>query len=214
MEFRLAKKADSESLAKIHLECGEAQPDGFMSNLGFSFLKTYYSILLEEKNSIVLVAEDENGEVHGFISGSLSAEEHLYTLRKNKLRIAITLIPALIRSPKIFKGLIARKKFLNSRDSYGSFGITKGVRCEYWAWKPSSNNHRLSIPALVAWQNLVFNLGHESIRAEVDLGGNNLIILHKMLGAKVVEELNTQDGRKRVIIEYVNKNKKAKHQNN
>jgi len=55
----------------------KAQIDGFMHKLGKTFLRTYYKVLLEEKNSIILIAIDHNGYGVGFHSGTMKAEEHL-----------------------------------------------------------------------------------------------------------------------------------------
>ena len=62
----------------------------------------------------------------------------------------------------------------------------------------------MSIPLLKTWLKVVFDLGISSVKAEVDIDSKNLLTIHKFLGAKVVEHLNLNDGRTRVIIEYVN----------
>ena len=96
MKFRLAKQSDFKNLAEIHLECGKVQPDGFMHQLGIYFLITYYKILLKEGRSVIVLAEDHKGFVHGFCSGTLAAEEHLMELKKNRLKLILSVIPALI----------------------------------------------------------------------------------------------------------------------
>ena len=207
MKLRIAKQSDYKILAKIHIECGKEQTGGFMFKLGLPFLKLYYKILLKEKHSIVLIAEDENDLVIGFVSGSISAEEHLKKLRDNKYYLAFSVLPSIIKSPKILKSLIERNSFIHSKKQSKQFGITSGVRMEYWAWKPTEKG-ALSIYLIKAWLNIIFSLGHTTVKGEVDLINDGILKIHKFLGAKVKNELNNDDGKKRVIIEYVNPNSK------
>jgi hypothetical protein len=205
MKIRLAKKADVVSLAKIHLICGKIQPDGFMHQLGLCFLNTYYGILVNEKSSVIVVAEDENGFLHGFCSGSLAAEEHLIELKRNKFKLAFSLIPALLKSPKIFGKLLARNRYIETAGQSTSFGISHGTRCEYWAWRPESKNLVMSILLYKTWLNILFELGSTSIKGEVDSLNKYVLKMHKILGASIIDELNLSDGRKRIIIEYTKK---------
>jgi hypothetical protein len=205
LKLRLANKSDIKSLAKTHLICGKLQPDGFMHQLGLGFLKTYYRILLNEKGSVIVIAEDENGIVHGFCSGSLAAEKHLDELKRNQIKLAFSLIPALIKSPKIIGKLLARNRFVKSAGQSTSFGISQGSRCEYWAWRPESRNLVISILMFETWLNIVFELGSASIKGEVDILNKYVLRIHKIIGAKVIDELILSDGRKRVIIEYTKK---------
>jgi hypothetical protein len=202
MKLRFAKKSDIALLAKIHLDCGRIQPDGFMHQLGLPFLKTYYRILLNEKESIVLVAENEDGFMLGFCSGSLSAEEHLKELKRKKMQLAFSSIPALLKSPNIFKKLVARDKYVNSAGQSVNFGISKGTRFEYWAWHPENKNAGMAISIMKVWLQIVFKLGATSIKAEVDKRNKDILQIHKLLGAKIIQEFNLPDGRNRVFIEY------------
>lgn len=205
LKFRLAKKTDADSLAIIHLICGKIQPDGFMHQLGLSFLNTYYRILLDEKNSVIVVAEDENGLLHGFCSGSLAAEEHHVELKRNRLKLAFSLIPAILKSPKILKKILARNRFIETSGQSTSFGTSHGTRSEYWAWRPESKNLIMSILLYKTWLNIVFELGSTSIKGEVDSLNKYVLKMHKILGASIIDELNLSDGRKRIIIEYTKK---------
>jgi hypothetical protein len=209
MKLRIANKSDIKSLAKTHLICGKIQPDGFMHQLGLGFLKTYYSILLNEKGSIIVIAEDEKGLIHGFCSGSLAAEKHLSELKRNKFILAFSLIPAILKSPKILKKLLARNRFINSAGHSTTFGISKGSRCEYWAWRPDKRNLVMSILMFETWINIVLELGSTSIKGEVDMLNKYVLRIHKILGARIIDELNLSDGRKRVIIEYTQKINKS-----
>ena len=206
MILRFAKPIDINTLAKLHMGCGLQQPGGFMYKLGLTFLKVYYKLLINEKNSIILVAHDENGNLLGFCSGTLSAEEHLNNLKRNRFRIGLSILPAIIKSPSILTNILDREKFVYLRDGSIQFGVTSGARIEYWAWRQDGKSN-MSIPLLKTWLKVVFNLGVSSVKAEVDIDRKNLLTIHKFLGAKVGEHLNLKDGRDRVVIEYLNNSK-------
>ena len=213
MIFRFAKLSDVKSLAKLHLECGRHQPGGFMFKLGLSFLKIYYSLLINEESSIILIAIDQDGNLLGFCSGTMAAEEHLNNLKKNRFKIGISILPAIVKSPKMLANIIDREKFIFMKEGSIQFGVVKGPRIEYWAWRHNEKSN-MSIPLLKTWLKVVFDLGITSIKAEVDIDRKNLLTIHKFLGAKVQEHLNLKDGRKRVIIEYSNKTTKFSMSNN
>ena len=67
MITRFAKPCDSNSLAKLHMKCSVNQPNGFMFKLGLPFLKTYYKLLINEKNSVIILAEDEGSNLIVFL---------------------------------------------------------------------------------------------------------------------------------------------------
>jgi hypothetical protein len=211
MNLRLAKKEDVKSLASIHLECGLEQPGGFMYKLGIGFLKTYYHILLKEKKSIIIVAEDNDGKIHGFCSGTLAAEEHAKALRKNKVSLFFSTIPAILKNPGLIKDIRERNKYLSASANHTRFGTTVGPRNEYWAWRTNSNKN-LSVHLFKTWLNLVYDFGFNSVRGEVDSVNKHILILHKLLGAKVLEKQELPDGRTRYFVEYVNQEAKAKNQ--
>ncbi len=204
MILRFAKSSDFNSLAKLHIECGRYQPGGFMFKLGLSFLKIYYKLLINEKNSIILVATDQDGDLLGFCSGTMAAEEHLNNLKRNRFRIGISILPSILISPRMLTDILDREKFIYMEKGSIQFGVVKGPRIEYWAWR-NDGKPNMSIPLLKTWLKVVCDLGITSVKAEVDIDRKNLLTIHKFLGAKVLEHLNLKDGRERVIIEYLNK---------
>lgn len=206
MIYRFAKSYDANSLAQLHLECGKRQPGGFMFKLGLPFLKLYYKLLVNEKTSVVLIATDEEGNLLGFCSGTIAAEEHLNNLKRNPLKIGLSILPAIIKSPKILTNILDRKNYISFKDGSIKFGVVNGPRIEYWAWRKNESTN-MSIPLLKTWLKIVFDLGVNSVKAEVDTINENLLTVHKFLGAKMIEHLSLKDGRDRVIIEYINKSK-------
>lgn len=203
MVLRFAKINDVSSLAKLHLECSASQPSGFMFKLGLPFLKAYYKLLIKEKGSVIIIADDEDGNLLGFASGTMDAEAHLKNLKNNFLKIGFSIIPAIIKSPKILSNILDHEKYVFLKNGYIQYGVMSGPRSEYWAWRHNEKSN-MSIPLLKKWLNVMFILGASSVKAEVDIDHKNLLIIYKFLGAKVVEHLKLKDGRERVVIEYVN----------
>jgi len=76
-----------------------------------------------------------------------------------------------------------------------------GPRAEFWAWDPNDKS-KMAIPLLKTFLLVLFDLGATSVKAEVDINNENLLTVYKFLGAKVIEHLNLNDGRNRVIVEY------------
>lgn len=201
MIIRVAKQADRRVLANIHMECGKAQVNGFMHKLGEFFLRTYYYVLLKEKNALVLIAEDENGYGLGFHSGTTKAEEHLLNMKNNKFILAISLFPIVLKNPKLLKEIILRNSYISSKSDLSSYGVKSGPRAEYWAWRPSNKNSAGALILRSTWSNIMFDLGCKSFKLEVDLSNTDIKKYSKAFSCTVLEEKTLPDGRKRVIME-------------
>lgn len=207
MKFRLANKSDASALARVHYKCSKRQKGSFLYELGYFFLKIYYLIHLQHKNGIILVAEDEQG-IHGFVSGTFETQELLERLRKNRIKLFLATLPALVKSPGILTKLIARYNFVHQKTNAMQFGITQGPKIDYWAWDPDIKEN-VSVILFKKFLNIVFAFGLQSIKGEIDEDNNNIISLHKHMGARVIQELNMENNRKRLIIEYLNDKKQV-----
>ena len=204
VKFRNAKIDDARQLAEIHIESGKNQPGGFMHLLGFHFIHRYYKILLNEKHSIIIVAEDENALLYGFCSGTLDASEHLISLNKHKFKLLFTSLPGIIKNPLIFIELLKWKKHIDTNDYSIEYNTKIGVRNESWGWR--NNCDKSKSPELFkTWMNVVFLYGYDSFRGEVDSINKNIVLFHKLLGAKILKEVDLPDGRKRYFVEYKKK---------
>lgn len=200
MIFRLAKNNDIDKIANIHLECSLKQKDGFMYKLGTGFFKSYYKILLEEKNSVVLIAEDLNGNICGFHSGSISPEEHSIALRKNSLNLFSTLIIKILFDPKLLFEIIERRNSLSTKSNNKKYSSKLGPRAEYWAWSPSFKGENQSVILKNRWCKIIQVLGYDYYYLEVDSNNKLVLNYYKLQNAEVIEELILKDGRKRFIL--------------
>jgi hypothetical protein len=204
VKFRNAKLVDANQIAYIHIESSKNQPGGFMHQLGYRFILNYYKILIQEKHSIIIIAEDENGLIYGFCSGTLDAKEHLISLNKNRFLLFISSLPSIFRSPKLFIEILNRKKHIDHKSDTIEFNNKSGVRNEYWGWR--NNCDKSKSPELFkTWMAIVYSYGYDSFRGEVDSVNKNIVLFHKFLGAKILKEVELPDGRKRFFVEYRNK---------
>jgi hypothetical protein len=201
MNYRIAKKCDAEALALLHIECGLHQQGGFMHKLGVPFLKKYYEITSSNKHNIIVVAENEYGNILGFHSGTLDANEHYLSLRKNKFKFVIPIIFSLIYKPKLALEIYTRYKYTN-KESNLEFGIKSGIRGEYWGWSPSKPNSIESIKLHRMWHSIIKNLGAAYVRSEVDIVNDRIYKSIKIMGGIFLREITLHDGRRRAIVEY------------
>ena len=204
IRFRIANRKDINQIVEIHIQGSKNQPGGFMHQLGPLFLIKYYSIFLFEKHSLILVAENEDGELFGFCSGSLNVNEHLTQLRMNKISLFLSILPALIKKPSLFKEVYNR--FLHVSDDSTNknrirYNNKVGVRLEYWAWKEGCNKSK-SADLFNTWLQIAYSFGYDCVLGEVDTVNKNVVLFHKFLGAKIVDEIVLPDGRRRYFTEY------------
>lgn len=202
MKFRVAKLNDYKTLALIHYKSGQHQQDGFMYQLGYSFLKIYYKILLSEKDSFILLAEDDLNIVHGFVSGTLDASKHIKNINKHKLVFALTLLSNIIQAPSLFGKVLKRYYFVKSKNGHDKFGVVEGARLEYWIWDTNSKSN-LSVLLLRSWLNMMKEMGVEEIHGEVDSKNIKSQTVHKLMGAFFYDKVVLSDGRKREFYKYI-----------
>lgn len=201
MITRFAKKKDASTLARIHLISSRNQPDGFMHKMGLTFLKKYYKIIIEDRSSVILCAVGSQEEIIGFVSGTIDNAIRLDTLNKNRISILISFVPALLKSPSLFKEVYSRYASISSKKKYTEYIVLNGAREDYWGWKESEN--RINSSELhLKWLNIMRILGVEKIKGEVDKANNFILKIHQIFGAKIIQEFTTPDHRKRCIIEY------------
>ena len=68
--YRIAKVSDAKQIAQIHYSVRHKHPLGIFSQMGFSFLKQYYRVILDDPYEIIICAENDKREIVGFNSGN------------------------------------------------------------------------------------------------------------------------------------------------
>ena len=202
IRIRLANCSDVKQLADLHYLCSLDQPGGFMHKLGRRFLVAYYRIVLSEPMSLVLCADGGTDGIVGLVSASLDARAHLQALREGRYKLLFAVLPALIRQPKLIKAVSFRKKSLSVAAMGEGFIVGSGARVAYWGWLPNYPSGRQSIRLLQTLLWILGALGASAVQLEVDRVNRKVEVVHRLLGAKVVREFATSDGRVRLVMEH------------
>lgn len=199
MHYRLAKKRDLSKIAEIHYECSIKQIGGFMHKLGVMFLKAYYSILINEKWSLILIAEDDFGIIAGFHSGSILPIEHKQALRRKGYKFILPIFLKLFTHPALLNEVLKRIKSLTVTNGKFKFSTNEGPRAEYWAWSPSYKGENKSLDLRQKWCQILNILGFDYYYLEVDSTNKLVLNYYKLQSAECISEICLNDGRKRYI---------------
>ena len=201
IRYRLAKVSDVKNIANLHWKSSKRQPSSFMFKLGYFFLVRYYKCILNEKQSVVLCAEDEEGNLLGFVSGSIDASERTNTLRANKISLLLAAVPQIIINPALIKDIFSRY-YSGSVEAGGGYIVQEGPHEDFWAWEENYKSGNESILLHLAWLKMMNVLSVSHVRGEVDDENTLILKIHKFLGAKILKEYTTPDHRKRYVFEY------------
>lgn len=200
MIIRLGKPNDAARLAFIHEVSSAKQPGGFMFQLGRSFLVEYYRTLLHDGSSVVLCAVDEQDSILGFVAGALDAGARMRALKRNRLRLSVASLPALLRHPQLIRDVYSRQQSASPDEAERGYVVQSGAHEEFWGWLPDNTSGAIELH--LKWLSVMRILGAQTIRGEVDQVNDVVLRVHRMLGAHIVKEFVTPDGRQRLIIEY------------
>jgi hypothetical protein len=168
------------------------------------FLTRYYRILLEDENGVVLCAVDDDGQIVGFVSGTLDAAGSSSALREHKLSLALWAGPATIRKPSLLLGLRSRYKTLvpPPEASDRLYVSAQGARCSYWAVRRMEQSGIVAIALLRQWLAIMRSLGAGRIVLEVDEQNADVAKVHQLLGARESRRYVTPDGKSRRELYY------------
>ncbi|MEA4820811.1 MAG: hypothetical protein VB122_01040 [Erysipelotrichales bacterium] len=203
MQYRFGKKNDISRIAYLHHKVRQTYDMGFFSTVKKSFLKEYYKILISDPNEIILCAEDDNGIIQGFCSGSLNVTKQKQLLNKNKWKLGFALIPTIINKPKILLEGIKRYKSITTNSKLEEkFIINEGARSEYWTWNNEEKDSESSVVLLNKFYNILFILGCKEVNFEVDLCNKKVYKFHLYNGAELMNTFTLSDGRERAILKY------------
>ncbi len=107
INIRFMTNQDISAVVAIHIE---AFPGFFLTSLGATFLKVFYSYFLQEKSGIALVAANGK-EIVGFVAGSIEPEgfyKRIITTRM--IRFGLVALPAVVARPRILSRLLRALK--------------------------------------------------------------------------------------------------------
>lgn len=197
IRYRLAKPSDAKQIANCHWHVRDRYNDGIFLSLGKGFLQSYYEIILDDPNEIVVCAESKNGQIVGFSSGSLDAESQAKTLRSHKLKLGLSAVIGLIKHPTYIKGVWDRYSSLRS-SSGRKYVHMEGARSEYLCWRKGSEG---SIGMMILDKikfKLMHELGVKEVFFEIDRQNERLFnAQQRMKDITLIDEYELPDGRKR-----------------
>lgn len=200
MKFRIAKPSDAKELSVLHFKIKDLDGRGVFSQMGKFFLKTYYNIILNDPNEVVLCAYNETCIV-GFASATLDVKKQFKNLRKNKFKLFLSSLPSIIFNPKVFFELL--KRYNSTKKKTGNnYVVSEGARGEYWVWDPD-NNQSIYAPILNNKHiEILHILGVKSYNFEVDSTNLGVYKFSINNGASEVRRFKLPDGRERILLNY------------
>jgi hypothetical protein len=201
MRLRVAKPCDALAIARLYLDASARLGNAYVAQLGLGFLRLNYKMLMSERNGIVLCLENGEGEIVGFVSGSLHIEEHFENLSRKRWQLAMACCSAFLRHPSLLRGAIQRFRTMRGSGSRGRFIVLSGPRLEFWACKKSVSGVD-SICLVKAWLSLAKFAGCQMVNCEVDEENQRVLQVHQALGAGIIERFVTGDGRARCVLTY------------
>lgn len=199
MKYRIAKPIDCKCIVELHHAIREKYSVGIFAQLGKPFLKQYYRIILNDRNSVIVCAEDDHGIMQGFCSSTLDMQAQLKHLKKHKFLLGISALSSLISNPKLILQLFERFKAIDS-SSDNKIIITEGARSEYWAWDTKNNDSISSVEMYVTNLKILKCLGVKTVSGEVDKVNRKVLAFQKANGFKIIDEIKLSDGRERYIL--------------
>lgn len=203
IRFRLAKPSDAKQIANCHWHVRDRYSEGIFLSLGEFFLNAYYKVILDDPNEIVICAENNNGEIVGFSSGSLNAESQAKTIRNHKIKLGFAALLGLIRHPSYIKGVIQRYSSLKSPDEH-TYLHMKGARSEYLCWKKGAEGS-ISMMLLDKIKfKMMHELGIKEVYFEIDKRNERLYNTQSnMKDITLVQEYILPDGRVRGLFKKI-----------
>lgn len=116
--FRL-KKDDYKEVSKLH---SEAFSNFFLSSLGPSFLNTYYSSVLRDKDSISVGVSNGNKEIIGFAVGCVQSEGfHKKIIKRNIIKFGLQFFRLIILKPLAIIRLAKNLKKESNKNDDGRY---------------------------------------------------------------------------------------------
>lgn len=197
IRFRFAKPSDAKQIANCHWHVRDRYTEGIFLSLGKFFLRAYYQVILDDPNEIIVCAENKDGEIVGFSSGSLNAESQAISIRNHKVKLGFAALLGIIRHPSYFKGVWQRYTSLKSTEDH-KFLHMKGARSEYLCWKKGAEGS-ISMMLLDKIKfKVMHELGIKEVFFEIDRQNERLFnAQQRMKNITLLEEYTLPDGRVR-----------------
>ena len=120
-------------------------------------------------------------------------------MRKNRVRLALAALPSIIRSPRLLREILSRQSLKSADTDDNAYIVQSGSREDFWAWLPDRKG---AMEIHLKWLSVMRTLGVQTVKGEVDKVNDFVVKTHRILGARIIKEFVTPDGKERLIIEY------------
>jgi len=111
---RPMKVNDVNSVVEIHQQAFQGF---FLEQMGMSFLKAYYRIVLAYSGSVAHVCIREDGFVVGFVVGFIAPKAFYYKLKRSKFQLMLPILFGVIRNPKLVVKIFENIKRVSDSES-------------------------------------------------------------------------------------------------
>lgn len=203
IKFRLAKPSDAKQIASCHWHVRDRYTEGIFLSLGKGFLTAYYEVILDDPNEIVVCAENEEGRIVGFSSGTLDAASQSKRLRQNVLKLGFWAMIGVIQHPSFMKGVLQRYKSLKD-DEAPQFVHTEGPRTDYLCWEKGEPNSIAMMSMEKVKLNIMYEFGVREVYFETDQQNERLYKYYlRDKSVELVHEYQIPDGRIRGLFKRV-----------
>ena len=186
------KKVNTDNIREISELHKRAFPSFFLTQLGEPFLQTLYSGYMEDMNSGIIVAEDDN-EIVGFIAYSNDYPQ-LYKglIKKHLIKFAFCSLGAAIRHPSFIKRILGAFKKSESVIKEEPYVELASICVD-----PKLENQGTGTELINYLKDIVDFNAYAYINLETDADGNDVVNkFYKKYGFKLARQYTTAEGRR------------------
>lgn len=158
-----------DEIVEVHLK---SFAGFYLAEMGAGFLRNYYQTVIENPESVSLVAvNNRNNRVVGFAVGFLHSEEFYQRLRLKKLRFFLPIALALIKKPRLLMPTIQNILYSKSEISE-----RREAECELASLATSESSNGIGTLLLNRYCLDAKKLGARSITLTTDASMNERVI--------------------------------------
>ena len=187
--IKKARLQDVNAIVSIHKK---AFPDFFLTSLGSTFLRLYYSCMCNSKEAITLCAMDDE-EILGFCTTALTSEGfNVRLIRQNFLRFVIEGIKLLLLRPmaliRLVKNFTKKSDVIDDSCQYAelfSFGVS-----------PTYQGMGAGRALLSETEHIVYQMGGKALSLTTDKNNNDsAIAFYQSCGYQILYDFITYPNR-------------------
>ena len=170
--IRAMTMADLNSVIKIHQQAFQGF---FLEQMGTSFLKAYYSVVLAYSGSVAHVYVGKDGCVQGFAVGFVSPTAFYAKLKTSKFQFILPIFLGVIRNPKLVVKIFENIKRVSDLESVNNQTFVDSDTAELSSIAVGSAGGGIGSLLIVAFIKDVCLRGVANITLTTDYENNELV---------------------------------------